>query len=703
MKISTKKILTKNKNRRYGFTVIELLVIAPVVILTIGTFVTVIVGLTGDVLASRGATTAAYNIQDSLNRIDQDVKLSSSFLATNNVTLTSPQGYDNSTASFKNANTTTGTMLILNAYATTGNPLIAGSGLVYNNTPNSCGSSAMAQNSPQTLNIIYFVKSGTLWRRVVTSSNYLDTTNTWCSIPWQQPSCTPGYILAFCKTQDIQLATGLGTTGFSVQYFNSGNTAAENTAASDVSASDTSRGSALQTATTISVALNSSQTIAGRPVSQSGTLRSTRLDSNASTIATTVTPTIPSTPVVTGSYTAPTTASFSWPSSTGGGIVNYILDYSLNNGSSWTNNAMSNHSSTSFIVPGTTHSQKVMVRVSSNNSAGTSGGSGTASVTIPLWVTPLLINNWVDYGANNYSTTGYTITSSGVVLLKGLVKGGSGVIFTLPTGYRPGAWLLFQNSSNNAAGRLDIGTDGTVNMSVGNNAWFSLDGISFMPSGNTFNDMSSGFLNGWKNYSPASGDSRWANAGYFQDTSGRVRLQGLVYAGTSTDGTAITSFPTALQPSGYEHVSNDNSNSAGLIAVNNSGGRVDAKGGSNVYVGMNALFYPSTYSGWTSLTLQNSWIYYGAPFSTPRYTKSTDGMVLLKGLISAGTVASGTVIATLPAGYCPKQQLLTTTVAGGAWASINILPGSGSGCNVIVGAASATWTSLDSISYMGEW
>jgi len=76
-----------------GFTIIEMLVIAPIVILTIGAFVTAIVNMTGDVLASRVTNVLTYNIQDALSRIEEDVKQSTSFIAGNNVTITSPQGF----------------------------------------------------------------------------------------------------------------------------------------------------------------------------------------------------------------------------------------------------------------------------------------------------------------------------------------------------------------------------------------------------------------------------------------------------------------------------------------------------------------------------------------------------------------------------------------------------------------------------------
>lgn len=74
--------MSENNLRRgsaHGFTIVELLVIAPIVILTITAFISVIVNMTGDVLASRSSNLVAYDIQDALSRIEEDVKLSSTF------------------------------------------------------------------------------------------------------------------------------------------------------------------------------------------------------------------------------------------------------------------------------------------------------------------------------------------------------------------------------------------------------------------------------------------------------------------------------------------------------------------------------------------------------------------------------------------------------------------------------------------------
>jgi hypothetical protein len=349
----------------------------------------------------------------------------------------------------------------------------------------------------------------------------------------------------------------------------------------------------------------------------------------------------------------------------------------------------------------------VNARVVAINSAGTSG-YGTNSVTIPVWMPLLLGNNWVYYNPP-YAVPAYSKTSSGLVVLKGLVKAGSGNIATLPEGYRPAAneYIMFENSSNQVMGRDDITSAGIIGLSVGSNAWFSLDGIAFMPSGAiTFTNFSS-FLGGWQNYSPGSGDVNWAPASYGTDSLGRVHTRGLVRSGTATDGTDIVNLPAGSRPAEYMHVVNVNTNAASLVGIHYSG-PIEAKGGSNGYLAMQSIFYPSgratgtdCTTQWCNLTLLNSWVHYGSPHSTPQYTKSADGMVLLKGLVRSGTL--GVTMATLPAGYCPKEQLLLAVAANGTWGRVDITSGAaGSGCTITGSVVSASWTSFDAIHFLAE-
>lgn len=104
---------------------------------------------------------------------------------------------------------------------------------------------------------------------------------------------------------------------------------------------------------------------------------------------------------------------------------------------------------------------------------------------------PAFQNGWVNYDTTaGYNTTGFYKDSNGRVHLKGLLGSGTvstsatGIIFTLPAGYRPAKKEIQQPYSQNSAGavvgaRVNIEPDGNVYAMIGNNFHFSLDGIFF--------------------------------------------------------------------------------------------------------------------------------------------------------------------------------------------------------------------------------
>lgn len=95
------------------------------------------------------------------------------------------------------------------------------------------------------------------------------------------------------------------------------------------------------------------------------------------------------------------------------------------------------------------------------------------------WKTPNLQNGWEFYGGE-YNKLGYFKDSFGIVHLKGLVRKGSGIIFTLPDGYRPVGRELHAVCTNpNALGRIDIRSNGNVMVVAGSEGWISLDGLTF--------------------------------------------------------------------------------------------------------------------------------------------------------------------------------------------------------------------------------
>ncbi|HEY8886051.1 MAG TPA: prepilin-type N-terminal cleavage/methylation domain-containing protein [Candidatus Microsaccharimonas sp.] len=693
------------RTKQKGFTLIEMLVVAPIVILTIGAFLTVIISMTGEVLASRASNNLSYNVQDALNRIEQDVKLSNGFLATNNVMGTN-QGYNDDATAFTNIGGASGTSLILNMVATTTNPVSANSSYVFlKNKPNDC--SAPQNNVPFTYNVVYFLKTNattnvtSLYRRIIMPTNYNDTTNTVCSTPWQQPSCSPTYMDAqpgsvFCKTKDILLVDGVTPANFSLQYFNGEATTTVNGPASTAPlAAD--RNTALQSATTVGISIDAQQTTAGRPIERAAILRVSRLDSNASGIATITTDAAPAAPKVSSTTSQPTTVTFSWPkvnTATG-----YTFEYKINAGG-W-NTGFTNQTTQSFPVTTATHQDVVSARVTAINSAGNSG-YGTSTATIPLWASFALQNSWVDYSPP-YSSAAYTKTSGGVIFLKGMVRSGSGTVATLPAGYRPSMSIMFETTSNQAGSRIDIRSDGTINVAVGSNAWASLDGIAFMPASTTFTTPT--FASGWGNYSPASGDPAWQGAGYVLDGAGRVQLTGLIRNGS--DNAAMFNLPAGYRPDAYMHVLNDVGNSGVHYSIDSSGNG-QAKGFGANYLSLQEMFYPagratgaSCSTQWCNLTLLNSWQFYGGLYSTPQYTKGLDNIVLLKGLINGGSSA-GAQIATLPAGYCPAETSLQAAASNGVWSRLDITRNANGTCNIIPSAGSTAWISLDEIRFIAE-
>lgn len=267
-----------------------MLVIAPIVILTIGTFVTTVVVLTGQVLSSRESNNMAYNIQDALNRIENDIKISNKFLAVNNLdlgVLTAPQGYDNNILNFGNVSTTYPNALILEQYAITNNPASSTRNLLYLNTPNACNSALLTQNQPMKINVIYFVKNNTLWRRTVMPANYktvgCDASQPTVSpvVPWQQPSCEPSRSEALCESKDVKLVDGMSNiSDFEIHYFSSPDSSTEIGDAIDNNKLDSERDTALQPAKTAQVIIKSSKNIAGRTVNQTGTVRASNSSNN---------------------------------------------------------------------------------------------------------------------------------------------------------------------------------------------------------------------------------------------------------------------------------------------------------------------------------------------------------------------------------------------------------------------------------------
>lgn len=90
------------------------------------------------------------------------------------------------------------------------------------------------------------------------------------------------------------------------------------------------------------------------------------------------------------------------------------------------------------------------------------------------------------------------------------------------------------------------------------------------------------------------------------------------------------------------------------IVLNNPGESIEIEKVNGVWRITNYFF--GNYPAQRSLTLLNSWVYYGSPWAQATYQKGAYGIVRLNGLIKDGTVTPGTTIAVLPVGFRPTAN-----------------------------------------------
>lgn len=95
------------------------------------------------------------------------------------------------------------------------------------------------------------------------------------------------------------------------------------------------------------------------------------------------------------------------------------------------------------------------------------------------WVNATLESGWGNQFGSPYAPAGYSIDATGRVSLRGTVSGGSGVIFTLPVGYRPTVSMFFPTNANGAAGKILVDTSGNVTLFSGTATEVDLATVQF--------------------------------------------------------------------------------------------------------------------------------------------------------------------------------------------------------------------------------
>jgi type II secretory pathway pseudopilin PulG len=268
--------------KQHGFTLIEVLVVAPLVILLIGVTVGYITSLTGEGLKTSQRNAMTFEVQNALDDIDQSAKSGQVLYTTG-----SPLGVNQGPNDGQSAFTSTATTLVLSVPATS--YTIANYNLDGYDSRQliRTGSSPCNTSNPLfTYQIVYFVNANRLFKRTIVPKAAS------CLPPSQVNSCSPtimqGTPPSNCKAEDEKLLDNVSS--FSISYRNSKNA--------------TLSGTYLPTSSSIVVNLSVQKHIAGSPISHSASIQST-LGKTVPTTSTVVLPAPPSAPIFTMNY--PTT------------------------------------------------------------------------------------------------------------------------------------------------------------------------------------------------------------------------------------------------------------------------------------------------------------------------------------------------------------------------------------------------------------
>lgn len=681
-----------------GFTLVEMLVVAPIVILAIGGFLTVLVSLTGQVIASRAENVMTLELGDTARQIENDIRLSNGFVAENSVTLSTSnaQGFNDDDTAFTNIADTNGQSLILEMTATTGNPSDVATEQVYLiNQPNACGD--RYRNDTLTYNIVYFVKDSTLWRRTIMPDNYANTSTTVCDTPWQQPSCAPTYMDAqsgpvFCQTNDVALIRGVEPEDFTVEYYGSATTTYPNPVAVSTTASASERNDNLALLNTARVVVTATQLAAGRDVTSTMDVRTTRYET---AFAVPDGSGEPAAGLVVASTIEPgATAEFTWPAVSG--ATGYTIGYRIDGGSWQT--GFSNQNTRTYTVDTAYSGAEVEARVAAHSSSGMSAYE-YETASIPTWQDIALNTGWSHYG-DGTPVAQYTRTASGVVMLRGSIEKSSSpitgeTIATLPAPLRPGYDSTFITAVDNPStgGGLRVAADGNIEVVSAASAHNSLNRIAFLPASTdyTWTDLTSSLASGWTDLAGDGPPPRYAI-----DSSGRIHLEGDIANGNYGNNTPAINLPSAAQNNPKYIVPVRDANSFNKVDI--STGVMTRSQNPDGHFHISFMYLPESASGWTAMTMQNSWGTHSSSNASPAYTKTSDGVVSLKGLISGGSTTTGVAISTLPSGYRPDGNLVFISMCNNGPCYITVETN-----GVISGMGhSSSYTSLSGINFRVE-
>jgi len=305
---------------------------------------------------------------------------------------------------------------------------------------------------------------------------------------------------------------------------------------------------------------------------------------------------------------------------------------------------------------------------------------------------PAFIGSWTNYGGG-FDTAAFRMTADGWVYMKGLVKSGSGTLFTLPEGYRPALDVYLPQINANAPGYVNINPNGNVTIGIptGSSSFCSMN-VRFpvVPLGEYEGRYSvlhgMGLRPGYTEFP----------FGTFKRDNGFVEVLGT--ASASVGGVSKIWVPPEFMCSSMNVVT-DSSADAKRFDVKPSEAGYNYTTTSLWSIIQGEYGTLSTEDQWVTATLENSWAG-GTTNALDRwppaqYRKDKYGIVHLRGLVLSGSSAAANIF-TLPSGYRPAATLLfpRPTTSGTGVCRVDV---TSTGGVAATNNGSTTWNSLDGI------
>ncbi|HCH34895.1 TPA: hypothetical protein DEW05_05220 [Candidatus Saccharibacteria bacterium] len=262
--VNKERQFMQHTSKNKGFTLPELMVVIAIGSLVIASILGLIVNLARVGSSSIDAARQVKDTQSAMRLIQADLRLTQKFLMQPSIADSPPGG---GSWNFRGTGSTNRALLLQTA-ATTANSVDANRTLVYKQTGGCPIGTTPAYN-----NVIYFVRSSTLYRRIVVEP---PVANLYCpgQTNAQIRTCTTPGTPANCQLQDVVVATDI--TGFNILYYTN---PGDNTPSATIYDSGTAQ-AVLDTHTTAKILLTSSKDIDGQSNEFTAQARLSRIQAN---------------------------------------------------------------------------------------------------------------------------------------------------------------------------------------------------------------------------------------------------------------------------------------------------------------------------------------------------------------------------------------------------------------------------------------